>query len=351
MDAPDAPSDQIQSELENFRKEWRAEVSARAKNPTSASSQTPQPGSQAGSSSSSSRPPPRRSEPSSHKRAVPSTKARNHQSVEGEDEDEDDVSPRRSFDGGEPEPTTGHRLGGGGGIDDRPKDTAAVTKGKDKDRPPQTALDFYEAAVEKETTGKLGDSLQLYRRAFRMDSEVDSTYKNKYFASSWRANPPPASSASTTPTLTGQTNPAPNAPPASAPAPASAEGPTATSTATPPPPPLSLPELIASFAGTTIQGVPPEVEGATPPPCPIAALPDEILVHVLRDVAVADVGDFVRLARVCRRLAYLVATEDQIWRRGKLVPLCNVRSYWSLLGSLAGSKGRGNGNGLGWLAR
>jgi F-box protein 9 len=30
---------------------------------------------------------------------------------------------------------------------------------------------------------------------------------------------------------------------------------------------------------------------------------------------VADIGDFVRLAQVCKRLAYLVATEDQIWRR------------------------------------
>jgi F-box protein 9 len=47
----------------------------------------------------------------------------------------------------------------------------------------------------------------------------------------------------------------------------------------------------------------------------MAALPDEILVHILRDVATTDVGDFMRLAQVCKRLAYLVTTEDQIWRR------------------------------------
>jgi F-box protein 9 len=79
--------------------------------------------------------------------------------------------------------------------------------------------------------------------------------------------------------------------------------------------PKSLKELITSFAGLTIQGAPPEVEGIPPPPCPISSLPDEILVHILRDVAVSDIASFVRLARVCKRLAYLVATEDQLWRR------------------------------------
>lgn len=84
--------------------------------------------------------------------------------------------------------------------------------------------------------------------------------------------------------------------------------------------PLSMKELIGSFANFSIEGKAPEVEGAPPPPCPIADLPDELLVHILRDVAVLDVGDFVRLARVCKRLAYLVATENQIWRRVCLGP-------------------------------
>ncbi|UZP46165.1 hypothetical protein NXS19_013977 [Fusarium pseudograminearum] len=51
------------------------------------------------------------------------------------------------------------------------------------------------------------------------------------------------------------------------------------------------------------------------PPCPLADLPDEILIHILRDIAIADVGDFTRLSRVCKRLAYLVASEQRIWRR------------------------------------
>ena len=79
--------------------------------------------------------------------------------------------------------------------------------------------------------------------------------------------------------------------------------------------PQTLHDLIASFAGLTIEPAGPPIEGMPPPPCPIAALPEELLVHILRDVAILDVGDFARLAQVCRRLAYLVATEDRIWRR------------------------------------
>ncbi|KLU88165.1 F-box protein [Magnaporthiopsis poae ATCC 64411] len=65
---------------------------------------------------------------------------------------------------------------------------------------------------------------------------------------------------------------------------------------------------------------PPAVEGMPPPPCPISTLPDEVLLHILLDVAADDVGDFVRLAQVCRRLAFLVATEERIWRRVCLGP-------------------------------
>lgn len=52
-----------------------------------------------------------------------------------------------------------------------------------------------------------------------------------------------------------------------------------------------------------------------PPPCPIASLPDELLVHILLDaVASHDVADFTRLSLVCRRFAYLASAEQRIWR-------------------------------------
>jgi F-box protein 9 len=43
-------------------------------------------------------------------------------------------------------------------------------------------------------------------------------------------------------------------------------------------------------------------------------VPAEVLAEILLRTAEADVASFARLSRVCRRLAYLVATEEAIWR-------------------------------------
>ncbi|KAH7105762.1 hypothetical protein BKA62DRAFT_612615 [Auriculariales sp. MPI-PUGE-AT-0066] len=40
----------------------------------------------------------------------------------------------------------------------------------------QSALDYYRLAVDYETKGKLTDALELYRRAFKLDSSVDRLY-------------------------------------------------------------------------------------------------------------------------------------------------------------------------------
>ncbi|KAK4188512.1 putative F-box protein [Podospora australis] len=168
---------------------------------------------------------------------------------------------------------------------------------------PVTALEHYEKAVEREAAGNLGDSLALYRKAFRMDDRVDQQYKNKHFP-----RPPPKQTA-------------PSAGP-SHPAAASTQKQEQ---------PLRLKDLIQSFAGLSIEPAPPEMEGMPQPPSPISTLPDEILVHILRDVAILDVGDFVRLAQVCKRLAFLVSTEDRIWRRvclGSEFGFGGMHYYW-----------------------
>jgi F-box protein 9 len=152
---------------------------------------------------------------------------------------------------------------------------------------PVSALDHYEKAVEKEAIGNLGDSLNLYRKAFRMDNAVDKVYKAKHF-------PAPLASKLTQQDIASD-----------------GKAPAQAADAAPP----SMKELIASFASASLEPVPPEVEGMPQPRSPITEIPDEILVHILRDVAILDVGDFVRLAQVCKRLAYLVATENRIWRR------------------------------------
>lgn len=95
--------------------------------------------------------------------------------------------------------------------------------------------------------------------------------------------------------------------------------------------PQSIKDLVASFSALSIAPAPPEAEGMPAPPCPIASLPEEILVHILRDVAILDVADFVRLSLVCKRFAYLVATEDAIWRRiclGSEFGFGGMHYYW-----------------------
>lgn len=76
----------------------------------------------------------------------------------------------------------------------------------------------------------------------------------------------------------------------------------------------SYTELIETFASLAIIPAPAEVEGTPPPPCPIAGLPDELIMNILTHLAVIDVAAYARSAQVCKRLAYLVANEEQPWK-------------------------------------
>lgn len=124
-----------------------------------------------------------------------------------------------------------------------------------------------------------------------MDHRVDQEYKKKHF-------PVPASSS------------------AKQAAKAPASTPAAAANAPPPAPEkLTTTQLIHSFASLTIEPAPPPVEGDPPPLSPLATLPHEILVHILEETAIIDIASFARLAQVCKRLAYLVLTEERIWKR------------------------------------
>ena len=156
---------------------------------------------------------------------------------------------------------------------------------------PTSALEHFERAIKREDEGSLGDSLSHYRKAYRLDAGVDRLYKNKYF--------PPSSVASRPP----DPNP-PNAP-VTVPNTAhhSLDGPST----------LPLSDLIASYQSSVISGQR-AANDAPLPPCPIASLPSEILVKILLHTAILDPALFMRLSLVCKRFAYLVATEDRIWR-------------------------------------
>lgn len=249
-------------ELETFRKQWQEEVTKKA----NTVQRLPTPAIQVAG-------------PSNFPRKLPRTK-HIHENSKPTEEDNIVEPQALHFDG----PSGAAEVVEDDGIDLYGKKT-----GNDE---PQSALEHYEKAVEREGQGSLGDSLDLYRKAFRLDDQVDRKYKNKHFPPS--AFPPK-------PTSTNPSN-------ASATVPNTAhhslDG-----------PPLSIKQLLESFSDLSIEPTLPEVEGAPAPPCPIADLPDEILIQIFKEVAIRDVAELARLSQVCKRMAYLIATGEQIWKR------------------------------------
>lgn len=154
------------------------------------------------------------------------------------------------------------------------------------DHVPTSALDHYELAVVRETEGKLGESLDLYRKAFRLDDCVDQVYRKKHFPGpSIKPNPTEARSSSPVARIK--------------------DSKTNDSTISP---------LVASFADEPIYGAIPIISGDISPTCPIKNLPIELLVDILEQVALTDVASLSRLAQVSKRFAYLTSTQDSIWR-------------------------------------
>lgn len=147
-------SGEANPDLESFREQWRAEVRAR------------QPTAQQASSSSSHQP--QQQQPQTtlsaaelaaehhlHPRKPPPAPAKKAVAQRQQDYEDDYVQPR-SFDApndGAAAPSTSTQ--GGYTLNKVMKD-------------PVTALDHYEKAVEREAAGSLGDSLKLYRKAFRV---------------------------------------------------------------------------------------------------------------------------------------------------------------------------------------
>lgn len=124
-------------ELEQFRQQWRAEVSARNQNDSKKGSK---------SSKATRRPPPISS--LSSNTANPPIK---------EDGEDDEHAPQMfaGFDGSADKEEQGE-------------------SSKSASKEPQSALDHYEKAVEREIQGSLGDSLNLYRKAFRVSAVIRS---------------------------------------------------------------------------------------------------------------------------------------------------------------------------------
>jgi F-box protein 9 len=142
-------SNEINTELESFREQWRAEVRAKVPGPKSETQYQPQSGTNVGPSNIAKTT--RRASRAAELPRVLGKKLVQH------DEVEDEYHRTQSFDEPAPVPI----LGDGNDV-----------KGKGKEdeveREPVSALEHYEKAVERELAGKLGDSLSLYRKAFRV---------------------------------------------------------------------------------------------------------------------------------------------------------------------------------------
>lgn len=258
--------EEVNPELETFRKEWQEEVIARSKG--SSSSQ--------GNRFARPQGPPKRGS-----RAVDSKPSTHSGLSRIDDEVQGTLETQYSH---ELEDRDEARKLGGEGEGTHPSNRAT--------REPKSALEHYELAAERESQGNLGDSLKLYRKAYRLDSGVDRIYKNKYF--------PPSSFKSKPANLN------PSNAPVTVPNPAhhSLDGPRKS----------SLYELITSFSSLLIQSAPPPTDSSPPLPCPISIIPSELLVEILERIAIADIASFARLSLVCKPLAYLIETEDRIWK-------------------------------------
>jgi F-box protein 9 len=257
------------SALEQFRRQWREEVSARSKpkdskHPLHGQPETLKTGPDV----------PRPSRPSIRPpTAHPATRQKDEDEIESVDEDH--------------RPSMIERIEGLSlqGVDD--DEFTARRSSKE----PRSALEHYERAVEKESQGNLGASLSHYRQAYRLNDRVDQIYKSKHFpAKSKTANPNPSNAPATVPATAHHSSKEPNLG-------------------------ISALELVASFAGLPILGAPPLIEGDRPPPCPISKLPSEVLLEILLQTAIRDPASFVRLGAVCKALAYHVCRENQIWKR------------------------------------
>ncbi|KAL3958395.1 hypothetical protein ACCO45_006557 [Purpureocillium lilacinum] len=309
-----APSG-LDSELESFRQQWLSDLRTRKadappQTPSAAPAGAhhgqppppPLPSSSTAAGTASAAAPSRRPAPSPTRSRRPAPPL--PQQVDPADAEDDYFKPQSFDDLPPPAPVTGHTLDGS--VRPAP---AQVTPSSPSEGRLVSALDHYEEAMEKEAQGSMGDSLKLYRQAYRLDHRVDKRYREKHFPAS--SSTKPAQTAATAPSSAAATQAPPPQVPSGKREDAAAE-------------PLSTPDLIASFAALTIEPLPPQVDGD-----PFRRL----LVHILADLAADDPAALATgAALACKRFAYLAATEQRLWRRvalGSRWGFAGMHYYWA----------------------
>lgn len=132
---------ELDSELESFRQQWRSELKTKRPEDARKTEEARRLGRKGGSSS---------SKTPAHDAAKPSANRTTHG-----DDDNDEQAKTHSFEAP-------------GGFTNTPQDHVHPETATKHDSELVSALDHFEAAVNKEAIGNLGDSLKLYRKAFRV---------------------------------------------------------------------------------------------------------------------------------------------------------------------------------------
>jgi hypothetical protein len=146
---PNNDTTSTEAELESFRQRWREEVSARARVAPATPVRTAAPSA---------------SKPHVPKSTAPDAASHSH-ARQRSVEETDEITPYIHRDLGEKQ----H----GRKLDETSAQTAAIASAS---KEPKTALDHYEKAVERETQGSLGDSVRLYRKAFKVSHTSCEAY-------------------------------------------------------------------------------------------------------------------------------------------------------------------------------
>ncbi|GMM32759.1 SCF ubiquitin ligase complex subunit [Saccharomycopsis crataegensis] len=162
--------------------------------------------------------------------------------------------------------------------------TQLVTSGDNID----VALELFEKGIAKESIGKFSDAILLYREAFKLNEKVDKVYRNRLSMQKDHdhSNDSPLMR---NPELLGQ----------------------------------KLNRLSLTDDGETSvsqvrhdDGEPTnDQEGAEVEGCPLLELlTDDVLIHILKYLAMARAPDWVSLARSNKRLAHLGFDTSSLWR-------------------------------------
>ncbi|KAI9498101.1 hypothetical protein BDB00DRAFT_801142 [Zychaea mexicana] len=163
---------------------------------------------------------------------------------------------------------------------------------------PQSAMDHYIVAVDNERQGKLGQALASYRRAFKMDPDVDRHYKRHYQKHGVEPSLTSSAAPATATKEKGEAQEFRHI------VPVGNEYIAPSATGKDP-----LEDLIREFTSEPV----PYLAAVDYKPVHVARIPSELLLHVLRHLILRSVSSVAQFALVCKNF-FLLTRAPSLWR-------------------------------------